>query len=33
MVDGVACTVTSSTMEEVTCVTGAADVISNDGVS
>lgn len=32
-VDGVPCQVTSSTMEEITCVTGAADAVSNDGVS
>ena len=33
LVDGVACQVTSSTLEEVNCVTGAASVASNDGVS
>ena len=32
-VDGVDCSVISSTSEEITCMTGAADAISNDGVS
>ena len=32
-IDGVLCKVTSSTQEEITCVTGEADTISNDGVS
>lgn len=33
LVDGVACVVTSSTLEEIKCLTGEADVVSNDGVS
>ena len=33
IVDGVPCTVTSSTLEEITCVTGAADSVSIGGVS
>lgn len=32
-VDGVPCTVTSTALEKITCVTGAADAVSNDGVS
>ena len=32
-VDGVDCRVITSTSEEITCMTGAADAISNDGVS
>lgn len=32
-IDGVACKVTSSGLEEITCVTGATEAISNDGVS
>jgi hypothetical protein len=33
LVDDVACRVTSSTLEEIKCMTGAADVISNDAIS
>ena len=33
LVDGVACTVTSSTLEIITCVTGETATVSNDGVS
>ena len=33
MVDGVSCAVKSSTLEKITCVTGEAIKISNDGVS
>jgi hypothetical protein len=32
-IDGVPCTVKTTTLEEITCVTGAADAISLDGVS
>lgn len=32
-VDGVDCTITSSTLDEITCVTNSAEGVSNDGVS
>lgn len=33
LVDGVSCEVKSSTLESITCVTGEAAQVSNDGVS